>query len=63
MDIDNRITNNLFLTIIIESYLTIANAYKLVQLGIKQKEETKQGLVDSKMSWNQGHEMSKDLWD
>ena len=41
--------------------MTIANAYKLVKLGIKQKEETKQGLLDSKMSWNQGNELSKDL--
>ena len=41
--------------------MTLSKVYKLVNLGIKQKEETKQGLLDSKMSWNQGNELSKDF--
>ena len=41
--------------------MTLSKVYKLVKLGIKQKEITIQGLLNSKMSWNQGHEMSKDF--
>ena len=41
--------------------MTLAKAYKLVKLAIEQKETTKQGLLDPKMTWNQGSEMSKDL--
>ena len=41
--------------------MTLSKVYKLVKLGIKQKEITIQGLLDSKMSWNQGNGMSKDL--
>jgi len=41
--------------------LTLAKAYKLVKYAIKQKEETKQGLLDPKKPWNQGSEMSKEL--
>ncbi|MEX0656964.1 MAG: hypothetical protein WD154_05420 [Nitrosopumilaceae archaeon] len=41
--------------------MTLTKAHKLVKLAIKQKEATKEGLLDSKMSWNQGNEMSKDL--
>ena len=41
--------------------MTLAKAYKLVKLAIEQKETTKQGLLDPKMTWNQGAEMSKDM--
>ena len=41
--------------------MTLSKVYKLVNLGIKQKEITIQGLLNSKMSWNQGNGMSKDL--
>jgi len=41
--------------------LTLAKAYKLVKLAIEQKKATKEGLLDPKMTWNQGAEMSKDL--
>jgi len=41
--------------------LTLAKAYKLVKLAIERKKATKQGLLDPKMPWNQGAEMSKDL--
>ena len=39
----------------------MAKAHKLVKLAIKQKETAKHGLLDPKMPWNQGAEMSKDL--
>jgi len=41
--------------------MTLSKAYKLVKLAIEQKETTKQGLLDPKMTWNQGAEMSKDM--
>ena len=41
--------------------MTLPKAYKLVKLAIEQKKATKQGLLDPKMPWNQGAEMSKDL--
>ena len=41
--------------------MTLPKAYNLVKLAIKQKETTIQGLLNSKMSWNQGNGMSKDF--
>ena len=41
--------------------MTLTKAYNLVKLAIKQKETTIQGLLNSKMSWNQGNGMSKDF--
>ena len=41
--------------------MTLTKAYKLVRLAIEQKNATKQGLLDPKMTWNQGGEISKDL--
>ena len=41
--------------------MTLSKSYKLVKHAITQKEATKRGLLDPKMAWNQGAEMSKDL--
>jgi len=41
--------------------LTLFKAQKLVKFALKQKETTKNGLLDPNMSWNHGHEMSKEV--